>query len=566
MNIRYILLLALFSGLLVRCAPDKTRDNRDNADTLKQEEAIKQEAGIDTAAWEKAPFEIVTPEYTTFFTGNFGHVFSGSKNNIVRIAAELNGLTGVKLPALQVQMKPLALKFEEPVKVLIGTFSDQVGKGEKSQFVLDSAVTITGLPPVQVQAVAYPAGIHTIDPDVPGRFAVLGVIKASQPLTFRNAGLPDGREWDTVIVEGFSDEPPLFEILGGPDEPVIAEGMPGTEGIRGGFEGGRCVKIGDTYHAFPTERAGAEGVPAYHDRVKTRIGHWTSKDAIHWERQSTLYESSGTYALTEGDNPMNDRRSAIWSFMPVFSESANRWYGYYLAYTTHKEIEPNHSFGRIWRAQSQQEGIDGIGGPYRDIGIIMEPGLDSQPWEGRQGVASFFPYKTGDQWVAFYSGAYPFASWKDYPKNTGKGWYVGLAESDKLEGPWVRMDTTVNPLTSIHPWFVENPIVSRLPNGLLIAVFDGGPDGWGHHLPNMMAYSLSKNGYDWSEARYWPIETKVKKWWDIMRTPMCLIPEGDGIYTIVYAAVNPERFHPIGMVRLKLNEDVLEARTNRFAL
>lgn len=63
--------------------------------------------------------------------------------------------------------------------------------------------------------------------------------------------------------------------------------MPGTEGIQGGFEGGQLIKVGDTYHMFPTERAGEIGEPARYDRIKTRIGHWTSKDAIHWERQST---------------------------------------------------------------------------------------------------------------------------------------------------------------------------------------------------------------------------------------------------------------------------------------
>ncbi len=258
---------------------------------------------------------------------------------------------------------------------------------------------------------------------------------------------------------------------------------------------------------------------------------------------------------------MNDRRAAIWSYMPVFSKKENKWYGYYLAYTVHKEIEPNHSFGRIWRCESTVEGINGISGPYKDMGIIMEPVMDSQPWEGRQGVASFFPYQVGDKYFGFYSGAYPFASWADYPKKSGKGWFVALAESNSLEGPWQRMNKGLEPIKSIHPLFVENPIVSQLPNGVYIAIFDGGPDGWGHHLPNMMGYSLSKDGVNWSEARYWPIETKVDKWWDIMRTPLCLIPEGNDVYIIVYNAIDlKRRFHPTGMVKLKLNREVMEAR------
>jgi hypothetical protein len=522
------------------------------------------------ATWKPASFELVKSNYKTFKTTQYAHVFSGSKHNIVRVAPELQDLTGVELPLNQYKNgtnPPLQLKFKEPVQVLIGIFNEnnseylQSDKIQKEKLLLENGLTITGLSPVNVYAVSYSKGTQTINPGK-GLFAILGVVKASEKLEKRDAAFPDGKLWNpTFIVEGFSDEKPLFEIIGGENKPVIDEGMSGTEGIQGGFEGGRVVKVGDTYHMFPTERAGEKGIDYYYDRVKTRIGHWTSKDAITWKRESTLYQASGTYAITEDDNPMNDRRAAIWSYMPVFNEKANKWYGYYLAYTVSKTIEPNHSFGRIWRCESTVEGMNGIGGPYKDIGIIMEPGLDSQPWEGRQGVASFFPYKVGDKYFGFYSGAYPFNSWADYPKKSGKGWFVALAESKSLEGPWLRMNKGLEPIKSMHPTFVENPIVSQLPNGMYIAIFDGGPDGWGHHLPNMIAYSLSADGIKWSEARYLPIETKVNKWWDIMRTPLCLIPEGNDVYTIVYNAIDlKRRFHPTGMVKVKLNKDVMNSR------
>ncbi len=522
--------------------------------------------------WKPASFEVVKSNYKTFKTTQYAHVFSGSKNNIVRLAPELEGLTGVTLPLGQYKNgtnAPLKLKFKENAQLLVGIFQEKENKdyfqltaADKAKLILENGVTVTGLPSVNVYAIAYSKGTQTILPNAKGLFVVLGAVKANENLIVRNAEFPDGKLWNpTFIVEGFSDEKPLFEIIGGENKPVIDKVSPGTEGIQGGFEGGRVVKVGDTYHMFPTERAGEVGVEMYYDRVKTKIGHWTSKDAIHWKRESTILQASGTYAITEDDNPMNDRRAAIWSYMPVFNEKANKWYGYYLAYTVSKEIEPNHSFGRIWRCESTVEGINGIGGPYKDIGIIMEPGLDSQPWEGRQGVASFFPYPVGDKYFGFYSGAYPFESWKDYPKKSGKGWFVALAESNSLEGPWFRMNKGLEPIKSIHPLFVENPIVSQLPNGLYIAIFDGGPDGWGHHLPNMMGYSLSKDGVNWSEARYWPIETKVDKWWDIMRTPLCLIPEGNDVYTIVYNAIDlKKRFHPTGMVKVKLNREVMESR------
>jgi len=522
--------------------------------------------------WQPASFEIVKSNCKTFKTTQYAHVFSGSKHNIVKLAPELQGLTGIELPLESYKNgtnAPLKLKFKEKVVVLVGIFQDKENKdflqlepSSKTTLLLQNGVTITGLPTVNVYALSFENGTHEILPNTNGLFAFLGVVKMKQALVARNAEQLDGREWKfPYIIEGFSDEKPLFEIIGGENKAVIDEGMSGTEEIQGGFEGGRVVKVGDTYHMFPTERAGEKGVEMYYDRVKTKIGHWTSKDAIHWKRESTIYQASGTYAVTEDDNPMNDRRGAIWSYMPVFNEKANKWYGYYLAYTVHKEIQPNHSFGRIWRCESTVEGINGIGGPYKDMGIIMEPGLDSQPWEGRQGVASFFPYKVGDKYFGFYSGAYPFASWADYPKKSGKGWFVALAESNSLEGPWKRLNKGLEPIKTLHPQFVENPIVSQLPNGLYIAIFDGGPEGWGHHLPNMIGYSLSKDGINWGEARYLPIETKVDKWWDIMRTPLCLIPEGNDIYTIVYNAIDlKRRFHPTGMVKVKLNKDVMESR------
>ena len=50
-----------------------------------------------------------------------------------------------------------------------------------------------------------------------------------------------------------------------------------------------------------------------------------------------------------------------------------------------------------------------------------------------------------------------------------------------------------------------------------------------------------------------------------MRTPLGLIPEGDDLYTIIYAAVNNDmRFHPMGMVQVRLNREVLEQIANEL--
>lgn len=37
---------------------------------------------------------------------------------------------------------------------------------------------------------------------------------------------------------------------------------------------------------------------------------------------------------------MNDRRAAIWSYMPIFNKEKNRWQGHYLAYTCDFDVAP----------------------------------------------------------------------------------------------------------------------------------------------------------------------------------------------------------------------------------
>lgn len=331
----------------------------------------QQAARSDTVAWQEADFEILSPSYSTYQVDDLGHPFAGRPNCIVRVAPELRGLSGINIPAEELEdptPPSINIAIDQPAKLLLALFradneqylkSSDFGGQVSSQPILENGLTFTGLPPVDVYSIELKAGKHTIQPQRNGLFTVIGVIDAGQSITRRDAGRMDGRQWEPFIVEGFSDKAALFDIAGGKDEPVIDEGMPGTEEIRGGFEGGRLVKIEDTYHIFPTERVGEEGVGDYHDRVRTRIGHWTSEDAVHWTRQSTLFESSGTYAVTDDDNPANDRRSALWSFMPIFNEEADRWYATYVGYTTHRQIEPNHSFGRIWQAQSVEKGIGG---------------------------------------------------------------------------------------------------------------------------------------------------------------------------------------------------------------
>ena len=165
------------------------------------------------------------------------------------------------------------------------------------------------------------------------------------------------------------------------DSPVLTIRSSGAEGNKYGFEGGRVVKLNNVYHLFTSEMIGD---PHW---VRMKLAHWVSHDRTHWERVATLRESTGDFT---GKDP----RAALWSPMPVFNPKEDRWQLFYVAYQAAPDTDSqwltNHE-GRIWRAVSLQPGIDGIGGPYKDVGIVLQRGKDSDPWEGLQGTDSSFP-------------------------------------------------------------------------------------------------------------------------------------------------------------------------------
>ena len=74
------------------------------------------------------------------------------------------------------------------------------------------------------------------------------------------------------------EEAPRLVLVRQHPTPVLTTRSPGAEHIRYGFEGGRVVKVGGTYHLFTSEMAGD---PIW---VKMRLGHWTSRDRLDWKR------------------------------------------------------------------------------------------------------------------------------------------------------------------------------------------------------------------------------------------------------------------------------------------
>ena len=169
------------------------------------------------------------------------------------------------------------------------------------------------------------------------------------------------------------------------DRPVITKDNPEVKGNQFGFETGTVVKVKSKYYMFVNEMYGQPYSTA------TRIACWLSDNRRNWNRISTLFTSTG-------DMTGMDERASLFGPNIVFDDEKQQWNLFYVAYRANKEY-PNFD-GRIYRAVSQN-----IEGPYKDIGVILEPGKFSQSWEDHQGVDSFYPYKAGKGWLALYGSS-----------------------------------------------------------------------------------------------------------------------------------------------------------------
>ncbi len=318
-----------------------------------------------------------------------------------------------------------------------------------------------------------------------------GLLLGGEPAIAQPTKAPDATHISAVLPART-----VFELAGGHEGPVIGKGDPGTEGNKYGLEGGCVLKEKGVYHLFTSELCGD---PKW---TKMRMAHWESTNGLKWQRVATLWESSGEYT---GRDP----RAALWAPMPIYNQAESRWNLFYTAYRS-KPNEGDNWYanyeGRIWRAASKVSGREGLGGPYVDGEVILEPGADSGPWEGLQGADSFYPYRVGNRWYAFFGSAQTQSIQNtNYPK-----WAVGLASAGQLAGPWKRCNER-NPVV-MNRVFVENPVVTRLKDGTYAAVVDGGPQG-------QFGYTVSKDGVTWSEVTYIDLTKKLKPWWSTMRTP-----------------------------------------------
>ncbi len=327
-----------------------------------------------------------------------------------------------------------------------------------------------------------------------------------------------------------------ISVLSQPDLPLVKKGDPGTEDVLRGFETGCMLKLQGAYHWFTAE------FPSDPMWIKTRLAHWTSPDGKTWKRLGTLYESSGNFDGT-------DIRGALFAPMPIYNEKDHRWDLFYSSSrckpNTATEWLNNYDM-RIWRAVSKTPGREGFSGPYQDVGVVMQPGKDSDKWEGLQGVDSFFPYQVGDRWYAFYGSA--------HTERRPMSWLVGLADAPALAGPWRRLPQ-FSPVAVGQAGSgrsdVENPIVLRLHSGRYIAVFDV------LLRPYAIGYTVSDDGLHWSPASYVDLKRTPKLWVDNLRTPLGLIEEPNGSFTCFYTGYGTKAYDDygcLGVVTLKLAE------------
>jgi hypothetical protein len=320
--------------------------------------------------------------------------------------------------------------------------------------------------------------------------------------------------------------------------PVIQKGDPGMEGVEHGIEGGCVVKVGSTYHLLVTELIGEVR------SVKTRMAHWTSENRTQWMRRGTLYESSGEFT---GKDP----RASLWAAPLAYDEQAGRWNFFYTAYRSKPSDDTGWFInyeGRIWRAVSEVAGRAGVAGPYKDAGVILEPDAESQAWEGLQGTDSFHIFRTEDRWVAFYGSAQTQVV--PQPNPAFARWNVGLAEARMINGPWIRRREG-NPVWAN----AENPVVIRLRSGRYLAIFDALVGN-----PLAIGYADSRDGLQWSNPEMLDLKPDPGFWLKSARTPLGLIEEPDGSFSLFYTGFikgkpSEKGFRCLGLVTVKLEEN-----------
>jgi hypothetical protein len=312
--------------------------------------------------------------------------------------------------------------------------------------------------------------------------------------------------------------------------PVIGKGYKGAEDVKFGFEGGTAVKVKGTYYIFTTEIFDVPKTAA------VRLGRWESKDGINFTKKGIIAQTNFNWEDTKS------HEMSPWSPNAVYDEDRKLWSVFHVGYSR----KPNSTnvfnmSGRIFRHDAVKKGVKGIAGPFKK-GDWLD--IDDKPewWEGPGKIVCFYPYKVGKEWWGFYGGN----SVPEHISANGSGnpnakniFYAGLAKAESgITSKWVRQPQ-LNPV-QMNPTFVENSIVTKVAPNLYINLYDGGKI-------DKIAYACSSDGIHWGKEQVIIFDT-LPKWVKYTRTPLSLINEGNGIYTIYFTCfdgINPEKVEPL---------------------
>jgi len=306
-------------------------------------------------------------------------------------------------------------------------------------------------------------------------------------------------------------------VVGGPNHPVLSPSQPGLwTNLSGGFENGAVVKESGVYHMITT--GWSAGVYA-HDIIvqfSSPDKHtWTFGGQVagcHWENG-------------EWYNPV--AQPALY-----FSDEADRWELFHI-WCIEKKVgwTPNCT---CVRTVSTVRGRSGIIGPWAEDGIVLSP-VGAQKWQDGTLDSISNPFLVGERYYVFIGSG------------GDCGWCVGLASGLNVSGPFERVaNGSATPLINgtgtakqLHGWN-ENPLVLRLPSGVYVTVFDFlKPEVTVHH-DHVFGFSYSTTGVDWPAENGVAMSllphnsSSTALWATRARTPMSLIDEGDGIYTMFY--------------------------------
>lgn len=354
---------------------------------------------------------------------------------------------------------------------------------------------------------------------------------------------------------------PYFQALESSplDDGVIVIGTADAEPLKVlGFEGSFYTRTSDgQYHFLSAGRLAATPGWEFNNLtdVHMRFDHWVSSDGFKWTHDAKIYESSGVF---DG----SDRKGSTWAPMAAFDKEDDRWHLFYVAYRASPDYTIKlglynntalHYYvqwdGMIAHAVSTTPGEGGLGGPYEDVGPVLDQeqnggfdvSLDS--WEGDHGVDMFFPFQLDNgTWAALYGsefGRFPnfcepacrqvgLAVWEDDAK-------FGLAKSGKI-----RRVREVSPMDKAFrdpiPG-VENPVVAKTMDGsAFIAMYHV-------YTPGAIGVSYSEDGVHWTRQEgdlVLKFAGNGTEYCSLAVTTACgLVPEpsmGKGVYSVMYTA------------------------------